>query len=53
MAPDNGSTRMKVVEMPLSPTDAMFTSAPMAYAPGSTKQLTPNDGTPEPVSRCA
>ena len=36
---------VKLIEVPLTPTDKMFTGRPVAYTPGSAKKLTP---APEP-----
>jgi hypothetical protein len=34
---------MKLIEIPLTPTDAMFREPPRAYTPGSTRPVKPND----------
>jgi hypothetical protein len=39
---------MKLVEVPLTPLDKMFTGGPVSYTPGSAKKLTPGDTPPAP-----
>ncbi len=46
---------MKLVEIPIAPTDKMFQGRPVAYTPGSAKKSTPapepkNDDTTEPTA---